>query len=135
MAIYLISLLNVSTLTDLMLHLYSSHYLISSSLLVVCPYPDLDPDNRSISQNYGSDNSTDTTTFDRYWNKTITIPFYLIVLLLPLLNFRSASFFARFTFLGKMFFHANDCLFILSHFHTKFWKCKKSSFEYMDLVV
>uniref|UniRef100_A0A8C1T0W0 Neutral amino acid transporter 9 n=1 Tax=Cyprinus carpio TaxID=7962 RepID=A0A8C1T0W0_CYPCA len=40
--------------------------------------------------------------FDRWWSKTHTIPFYLIILLLPLLNFRSASFFARFTFLGTL---------------------------------
>uniref|UniRef100_A0A672M0S7 Neutral amino acid transporter 9 n=1 Tax=Sinocyclocheilus grahami TaxID=75366 RepID=A0A672M0S7_SINGR len=40
--------------------------------------------------------------FDLWWSKTNTIPFYLIVLLLPLLNFRSASFFARFTFLGTL---------------------------------
>uniref|UniRef100_A0AAY5KRG8 Neutral amino acid transporter 9 n=1 Tax=Esox lucius TaxID=8010 RepID=A0AAY5KRG8_ESOLU len=43
-----------------------------------------------------------TDLFDRWWSKTNTIPFYLIILLLPLLNFRSASFFARFTFLGTI---------------------------------
>uniref|UniRef100_A0A8C1MJR5 Neutral amino acid transporter 9 n=1 Tax=Cyprinus carpio TaxID=7962 RepID=A0A8C1MJR5_CYPCA len=50
---------------------------------------------------YVSDNSTGPV-FDRWWSKTNTIPFYLIILLLPLLNFRSASFFARFTFLGTL---------------------------------
>ncbi|XP_062870210.1 neutral amino acid transporter 9 [Trichomycterus rosablanca] len=68
---------------------------------VVCPYPDLNPDNSSINLHYVGDNSTDTL-FDHWWSKTNTIPLYLIVLLLPLLNFRSASFFARFTFLGTI---------------------------------
>ncbi|XP_066507062.1 neutral amino acid transporter 9 [Hoplias malabaricus] len=71
---------------------------------VVCPYPDLDPhrNRSSFTAHYFSDNSTDTAVFDHYWSKTNTIPFYLIILLLPLLNFRSASFFARFTFLGTL---------------------------------
>ncbi|XP_036450386.1 sodium-coupled neutral amino acid transporter 9 isoform X2 [Colossoma macropomum] len=68
---------------------------------VVCPYPDVDPhSNNSITLHYLGDNST--AVFDRWWSKTNTIPFYLIILLLPLLNFRSASFFARFTFLGTV---------------------------------
>uniref|UniRef100_A0A4W4H724 Neutral amino acid transporter 9 n=1 Tax=Electrophorus electricus TaxID=8005 RepID=A0A4W4H724_ELEEL len=68
---------------------------------VVCPYPDLDPhSNSSAGLSYHSDNST--ALFNHWWSKTNSIPFYLIVLLLPLLNFRSASFFARFTFLGKV---------------------------------
>ncbi|XP_042588027.1 sodium-coupled neutral amino acid transporter 9 [Cyprinus carpio] len=69
---------------------------------VICPYPNLDPDGDSSTlQYYVSDNSTGPV-FDRWWSKTNTIPFYLIILLLPLLNFRSASFFARFTFLGTL---------------------------------
>ncbi|KAF5901924.1 sodium-coupled neutral amino acid transporter 9, partial [Clarias magur] len=70
---------------------------------VVCPYPDADPNkNISVNQHYVSDNNTDTVLFDHWWSKTNTIPFYLVVLLFPLLNFRSASFFARFTFLGTI---------------------------------
>ncbi|XP_016377570.1 sodium-coupled neutral amino acid transporter 9-like [Sinocyclocheilus rhinocerous] len=69
---------------------------------VICPYPNLDPDGDSSTlQYYAGENSTGPV-FDRWWSKTNTIPFYLIVLLLPLLNFRSASFFARFTFLGTL---------------------------------
>ncbi|KAF4107872.1 neutral amino acid transporter 9 [Onychostoma macrolepis] len=68
---------------------------------VICPYPNLDPDGNRTLQYYASENSTGEV-FDRWWSKTNTIPFYLIVLLLPLLNFRSASFFARFTFLGTL---------------------------------
>lgn len=69
---------------------------------VICPYPDVDPHGNSSTSLYsGSDNSTGLE-FDHWWSKTNTIPFYLILLLLPLLNFRSASFFARFTFLGTI---------------------------------
>lgn len=69
---------------------------------VICPYPDVDPHRNSSSLlNHVSENSTGHV-FDFWWSKTNTIPFYLIALLLPLLNFRSASFFARFTFLGTI---------------------------------
>uniref|UniRef100_A0A8C6KEG4 Neutral amino acid transporter 9 n=1 Tax=Nothobranchius furzeri TaxID=105023 RepID=A0A8C6KEG4_NOTFU len=47
-------------------------------------------------------NSSDPGAFEHYWSKTRTVPLYLIVLLLPLLCFRSASFFARFTFFGTI---------------------------------
>ncbi|XP_036384941.1 sodium-coupled neutral amino acid transporter 9 isoform X1 [Megalops cyprinoides] len=70
---------------------------------VICPFPNTDhKDNSSLSMYYVSDNGTGTSQFDRWWSKTNTVPFYLIILLLPLLNFRSASFFARFTFLGTI---------------------------------
>lgn len=78
-----------------------SEFGTNGTVRVVCPNPDVAPDkNSTISQLYVMDNGTDTALFDHWWNKTKTIPCYLIVLLLPLLNFRSAAFFARFTFLG-----------------------------------
>ncbi|XP_030625599.1 neutral amino acid transporter 9 [Chanos chanos] len=82
-----------------------SEYGTNGTDRVICPYPNTDPDNTSsisISLFYVTENSTDQAVFDHWWSKTNTIPFYLIVLLLPLLNFRSASFFARFTFLGTI---------------------------------
>ncbi|XP_063067378.1 neutral amino acid transporter 9 [Engraulis encrasicolus] len=68
---------------------------------VICPFPDTDHgSNLSVAVTVtGSGNST-AEVFDHWWSKTNTIPFYLILLLFPLLNFKSASFFARFTFLG-----------------------------------
>ena len=65
---------------------------------VICPYR---LHNCSMDISITSNNTSDAL-FHFWWSKTNTIPFYLIVLLLPLLNFRSASFFARFTFLGKL---------------------------------
>lgn len=71
---------------------------------VICPYPDTNPRiNESVSV-LGPGimgNKTSGSSFEHYWSKTSTIPLYLIILLLPLLSFRSASFFARFTFFGR----------------------------------
>ncbi|XP_034566321.1 sodium-coupled neutral amino acid transporter 9 [Notolabrus celidotus] len=71
---------------------------------VICPYPNTDPGgNLTLSAVVlGGGNETAGDSFERWWSKTNTIPLYLIVLLLPLLCFRSAAFFARFTFLGTI---------------------------------
>ncbi|KAK7895855.1 hypothetical protein WMY93_021180 [Mugilogobius chulae] len=71
---------------------------------VICPFPDVHPDTNSSSLFLVqiANNNTDDSSFAHWWSKTRTIPLYLIVLLLPLLCFRSASFFARFTFLGTI---------------------------------
>uniref|UniRef100_A0A3B4Z1B5 Putative sodium-coupled neutral amino acid transporter 9 n=1 Tax=Stegastes partitus TaxID=144197 RepID=A0A3B4Z1B5_9TELE len=83
-----------------------SEFGTNGSERVICPYPNTDPGgNDTISTLYlsSSGNGTsDVNDFQRYWSKTNTVPFYLIILLLPLLCFRSASFFARFTFLGTL---------------------------------
>ncbi|XP_044000166.1 sodium-coupled neutral amino acid transporter 9 [Gambusia affinis] len=82
-----------------------SEYGTNGSDRVICPYPKTHPGrNDSMTslcgRSYGNDSSG--SSFDLYWSKTSTIPLYLIILLLPLLCFRSASFFARFTFLGTI---------------------------------
>uniref|UniRef100_A0A8C3AYP6 Neutral amino acid transporter 9 n=1 Tax=Cyclopterus lumpus TaxID=8103 RepID=A0A8C3AYP6_CYCLU len=72
---------------------------------VICPFPNTDPGgNYTTSTVYfaNSGNETSDVSFENWWSKTNTIPLYLIPLLLPLLCFRSASFFARFTFLGTI---------------------------------
>ncbi|XP_046873216.1 sodium-coupled neutral amino acid transporter 9 isoform X3 [Hypomesus transpacificus] len=87
---------------------------------VICPFPNSIPggNSSSFNMNYlSASNSSDTALFDRYWSKTNTVPFYLIVLLLPLLNFRSASFFARFTFLGTISVIYLICLVTWKAFH------------------
>ncbi|KAM3939838.1 neutral amino acid transporter 9 [Leptodactylus fuscus] len=47
-------------------------------------------------------NGTGYEQFEEWWSKTNTVPLYLIVVLLPLLNFRSPSFFAKFNVLGTV---------------------------------
>uniref|UniRef100_A0A3P9K530 Neutral amino acid transporter 9 n=1 Tax=Oryzias latipes TaxID=8090 RepID=A0A3P9K530_ORYLA len=68
---------------------------------VICPYPVIHPEGDDCGSGGGGDAGNDIS-FGSYWSKTNTVPLYLIVLLLPLLSFRSASFFARFTFLGTI---------------------------------
>lgn len=83
-----------------------SEFGTNSSDRVICPYPNTDPQgNYTVCMLYLSTNGNDTSdvsSFEHWWSKTNTIPLYLIILLLPLLCFRSASFFARFTFLGTI---------------------------------
>ncbi|XP_051039026.1 sodium-coupled neutral amino acid transporter 9 isoform X2 [Phodopus roborovskii] len=47
-------------------------------------------------------NDTEVQRFEVWWNKSRTVPFYLIGLLLPLLNFKSPSFFSKFNILGTV---------------------------------
>lgn len=70
---------------------------------VICPYPNTDWGGNSTPSLLllGSNGSSEAGSFERWWSKTSSVPLYLLVLLLPLLCFRSAAFFARFTFLGK----------------------------------
>lgn len=71
---------------------------------VICPYPNTDWGGNSTPSLLllsSSNGSSDGGSFERWWSKTSSVPLYLLVLLLPLLCFRSAAFFARFTFLGK----------------------------------
>ncbi|XP_023444790.2 neutral amino acid transporter 9 [Dasypus novemcinctus] len=69
---------------------------------VICPSAGSGghPDNRSIIIFYTND--TGVQQFEKWWNKSKTVPFYLIGLLLPLLNFKSPSFFAKFNILGTV---------------------------------
>ncbi|NXW08136.1 S38A9 protein, partial [Fregetta grallaria] len=69
---------------------------------VICPsaasgHP---PQNRSVV--FSSGNNTGFELFEEWWNKSQTVPFYLIAVLLPLLNLKSPSFFAKFNVLGTV---------------------------------
>ncbi|XP_030422327.1 sodium-coupled neutral amino acid transporter 9 isoform X2 [Gopherus evgoodei] len=47
-------------------------------------------------------NTTGFELFEQWWSKSRTVPFYLIVVVLPLLNLKSPSFFAKFNILGTV---------------------------------
>lgn len=68
---------------------------------VICPSAGSGghPDNGSVIF-YAND--TGLQQFEKWWNKSKTVPFYLIGLLLPLLNFKSPSFFSKFNILGTV---------------------------------
>ncbi|XP_028916993.1 sodium-coupled neutral amino acid transporter 9 isoform X1 [Ornithorhynchus anatinus] len=67
---------------------------------VICPGAGGQPSNHSTAVILSND--TGPQQFDRWWSKTHTVPFYLVVILLPLLNFKSPSFFAKFNMLGTV---------------------------------
>lgn len=69
------------------------------SFAVTCPSAGSGrPDNGSMT--YGGDPGLQQ--FEKWWDKSRTVPFYLIGLLLPLLNFKSPSFFSKFNILGEL---------------------------------
>ncbi|KAK2818764.1 hypothetical protein Q5P01_024325 [Channa striata] len=111
MVVYWVLMSNFLYNTGQFIHNYAYQINISDSDFgtngsdrVICPYAKTDPGrNDSVSLIHFSNGGNDTSdAFEHWWSKTNTIPLYLIVLLLPLLCFRSASFFARFTFLGTI---------------------------------
>lgn len=46
--------------------------------------------------------SNTDNTFNEYWDIQKTVPFFLILVLLPLINFKSPTFFTKFNALGKL---------------------------------
>ncbi|XP_056180659.1 neutral amino acid transporter 9 isoform X1 [Falco biarmicus] len=77
-------------------------YISTRNFLVICPSATSGhtPQNRSVM--FSSGNDTGFELFEEWWNKSQTVPFYLIALLLPLLNLKSPSFFAKFNVLGTI---------------------------------
>ncbi|GCB64451.1 hypothetical protein scyTo_0004608 [Scyliorhinus torazame] len=73
----------------------------NGTVKVICPNPPGVHQN-STDMSYIISNDTGVHEFQEWWNKSNTVPYYLIVLLLPLLSFKSASFFARFNNLGTI---------------------------------
>ena len=46
-------------------------------------------------------NSTDESEFDKIWGQFSTVPLFLIIIMFPLINLKSATFFTKFNALGK----------------------------------
>ncbi|XP_078253118.1 neutral amino acid transporter 9 isoform X3 [Rhinoraja longicauda] len=69
---------------------------------VICPNPPGVHEINSTDMSIIVNNDTALHEFHEWWSKTNAVPFYLILLLLPLLGFKSASFFARFNNLGTI---------------------------------
>ncbi|CAI9562730.1 unnamed protein product [Staurois parvus] len=84
-----------------MSYVYEGSHLSRVYERIICPNNgDSTPSNETVDFIFG--NSTGFTLFQMCWNKTNTVPLYLIIILLPLLNFRSPSFFAKFNVLGTV---------------------------------
>ncbi|XP_039326802.1 neutral amino acid transporter 9 [Saimiri boliviensis] len=73
----------------------------NNSNAVICPSAGSGghPDNSSMIF-YAND--TGAQQFEKWWDKSRTVPLYLVGLLLPLLNFKSPSFFSKFNILGTV---------------------------------
>lgn len=65
------------------------------SFSVVCPKMEV-PTNRS-SDGY------DSSLFQEVWNLEYTVPIFLVFLISPLLNFKSATFFTKFNSFGNCY--------------------------------
>ncbi|XP_053722976.1 sodium-coupled neutral amino acid transporter 9 [Synchiropus splendidus] len=116
MVVYWVLMSNFLYNTGQFIYNYAHNVSMTDSVLgtngtdrVICPFPNIGPEANVtrdvivpfVSANDGNGTSV-SSPFEHWWSKTNTIPLYLIVLLLPLLSLRSASFFARFTFLGTI---------------------------------
>ncbi|TWW66834.1 Sodium-coupled neutral amino acid transporter 9 [Takifugu flavidus] len=112
MVIYWVLMSNFLYNSGQFIYNYANHINVSDATLgtngsekVICPNPNSDWGGNSTHEMLlltNSGNTSDISSFGHWWSKTSTVPLYLIVLLLPLLCFRSAAFFARFTFLGTL---------------------------------
>ncbi|OCT98715.1 sodium-coupled neutral amino acid transporter 9-like [Xenopus laevis] len=108
MIVYWVLMSNFLFNTGKFIYNYVNHVNVTDDVLsnngtdkVICPNPDSTrPLNKSMETYFG--NGTNFEHFETWWSKTNTVPFYLIVLLLPLLSFRSPSFFAKFNILGTV---------------------------------
>ncbi|XP_053788208.1 neutral amino acid transporter 9 isoform X4 [Vidua chalybeata] len=69
---------------------------------VICPSAASDHPSQNRSVMFSSGNRTGFELFEEWWDKSETVPFYLIAVLLPLLNLKSPSFFAKFNVLGTV---------------------------------
>ncbi|XP_031821008.1 sodium-coupled neutral amino acid transporter 9 isoform X3 [Sarcophilus harrisii] len=69
---------------------------------VICPEAERDSQPSNYTFEVFLANNTDFQQFEKWWNKSRTVPLYLVGLLLPLLNFKSPSFFAKFNILGTI---------------------------------
>lgn len=52
--------------------------------------------------------------FDKVWSKTHTVPFFLLLFIAPLINFKSPTFFTKFNALG-------NCFRLIHWFSSSFW--------------
>ncbi|XP_043370708.1 sodium-coupled neutral amino acid transporter 9 isoform X3 [Dermochelys coriacea] len=66
---------------------------------VICPGTANKDQPGNKSGMFASVNNTSFELFEEWWSKSRTVPFYLIVVVLPLLNLKSPSFFAKFNIL------------------------------------
>ena len=60
------------------------------------------PKNETPSVPGNSSVPDDSGSFDKIWDQYSTVPLFLIIIMFPLINLKSATFFTKFNALGKM---------------------------------
>ena len=50
----------------------------------------------------GSSTPSHHSVFDTVWQQTLTVPFFLLLVLVPIINFKSPTFFTKFNALGQL---------------------------------
>ena len=67
---------------------------------------------RNVTPSVPSNSSVpdDDSSFDRIWDQYSTVPLFLIIIMFPLINLKSATFFTKFNALGKSrFIYCVNC--------------------------
>ena len=76
------------------------NYAYDLFLFTVC---NTNPPDVNTSSLFGMSSHAHDENFDKVWNVQYTVPFFLILVLLPIVNFKSPTFFTKFNALGKIY--------------------------------
>jgi sodium-coupled neutral amino acid transporter 9 len=66
---------------------------------VLCPEDEANSD--AANTTHYSDSPQLTPIYNKVWGLTTTVPIFIVVIIGPLINFRSVTFFTKFNSLGK----------------------------------
>ncbi|XP_077971830.1 neutral amino acid transporter 9-like isoform X2 [Styela clava] len=106
MMVYWVLMTNFLYMTGVFIHDKAIHDNSSTNTDVLCVNaPPVHPNTSGfmLSDVYDADPSNHTeTTFEKYWDVKKTAPLYLILIIFPLLNFKSPTFFTKFNCLGTI---------------------------------
>jgi sodium-coupled neutral amino acid transporter 9 len=75
-----------------------SYVIIFVSSPVLCPQDETDGD---IMPNTTLKSERPESIYNKVWGLTTTVPIFLILIMGPLINFRSVTFFTKFNSMGK----------------------------------
>ena len=81
---------------------FRQNYTYDLFLFTVCH---TNPPHMNNSSLFGGSSHSHGEEFDKVWNVHYTVPFFLILVLGPLVNFKSPTFFTKFNALGKIYLH------------------------------
>ena len=82
-------------------------YFVTVSLAAICPHPTLIPfpavhNNTDNSVLSAHTSAATQATFYKVWTQTESVPFFLLLIMAPLINIKSPTFFTKFNSLGTI---------------------------------